>query len=501
MDYINKLLKKIFVSMLCLSLILAINSGVMVKADDDITNELKKEVIPLKTVEPNDDLSDLMPLKEILKDKEIVGMGEATHGTSEFFKMKHRVFKFLVEEMGYRAFAIEANFGEGEIINDYILNGVGDEHSALNSFAFWIWKTDEVKDMLNWMRDYNLKAKDEDKIRFYGFDMQSMSDEYYILKKYFHKTKPELEKKLIDKVISNIDLSNSQAKNMIHQNQKEVKELIEDVKNFKNELIEKSSLDEYELMIKNLDIMSQCLQLYEYSVDMKNENDPIVYNYINLRDKYMAENINWIKDREMSLGNNKIMLWAHNEHVFNGKYFNLEPTRMGKHLKSLYGDKYYILGFEFFKGKFKALSNNNLIENELVESNEKTLGYLFNKLETPILYFDSKSILKNPKLEKSFINRETFINSIGAVYNKEQKDNFIVKININETFDGLIFINDTTATKTPVYNFDKKVEPKQKCGTKDDEKISTSPTVLSTGLILLLVLICAGVIKSKNASK
>lgn len=491
----KKILKQIFIPVLSILIIFSTFTEIPTKADNDITKELKKEILPLKTVEPKDDLKDLMPLKEILKDKEIVGMGEATHGTSEFFKMKHRVYKFLVQEMGYRAFAIEANFGEGEIINDYILNKNGDEQTALSTFSYPIWRTDELKEMLNWMRDYNLKAKEKDKIRFYGYDMQEMTKEYSILKKYFNKTSPELEDKLLKEVSPKINSQNFKVEESITKNKVALKEIIRNVEDSKNDLINKSSLGEYETMIKNLDVMNQCLDLN----NCFNSTDQ--YKYVSLRDKCMAENIKWIKNKESSLGNNKLMIWAHNGHVANSRYIKSDYFTMGKYLKDFYGDKYYILGFEFFKGKFNAKYNTIFTENELKESNDKTLGYLFNKLEIPIFYIDLKNALKNDKINRWFKDRIICINCIGASYDKDSNYPYIKGVNINDEFDGLIFISETTASKNPMYNLNKPIEPKQKCGTKDDEKISTITIVLSTGLILILVLICSGVIKGKNASK
>src|SRR5689334_9368657 len=50
----------------------------------------------------------------------ILGLGEATHGTSEFFKSKHRIFKYMVENHGYKVFAIEADVGESILINEAV---------------------------------------------------------------------------------------------------------------------------------------------------------------------------------------------------------------------------------------------------------------------------------------------------------------------------------------------------------------------------------------------
>ena len=63
-------------------------------------------------------------------------MGEATHGTREFFKTKHRMLEFLVEKMGFTVFAIEANWPESLAVNDYVLNGNGRSRSGTGRDVF-----------------------------------------------------------------------------------------------------------------------------------------------------------------------------------------------------------------------------------------------------------------------------------------------------------------------------------------------------------------------------
>jgi len=64
----------------------------------------------LKSVKAESGFEDLSPLKNVLKDVQIVGLGEATHGTKEFFQMKHRMLEFLVKEMGFTVLALEFNY-------------------------------------------------------------------------------------------------------------------------------------------------------------------------------------------------------------------------------------------------------------------------------------------------------------------------------------------------------------------------------------------------------
>ena len=84
-----------------------------------IAKWIADNAIPVKSFEAGHGFEDLQPLKKILKDVQIVGLGEATHGTREFFQFKHRMLEFLVKEMGFTVFAIEASYPECFNINNY----------------------------------------------------------------------------------------------------------------------------------------------------------------------------------------------------------------------------------------------------------------------------------------------------------------------------------------------------------------------------------------------
>ena len=104
----------------------------------------KKHAVPIKTVEAGQGFDDLQPLKRIIGEARLVGVGEATHGTREFFQFKHRMFEFLVQEMGFTAFAMETDFARAIKLNDYVLGGAGDAFALVRWMGYWIWDTEEV---------------------------------------------------------------------------------------------------------------------------------------------------------------------------------------------------------------------------------------------------------------------------------------------------------------------------------------------------------------------
>ena len=124
---------------------------------------------------------------------QVVGLGEATHGNSDFQDLKLEVLKTLVEKNNLKSFAIEADFGEGMIINNYIHGNKRDENIS-NVFSFNIYHTKNMSDLINYMFDYNQKAKDEDKLSFYGFDMQNPEKSIELILDFCKKNNSIMEK-------------------------------------------------------------------------------------------------------------------------------------------------------------------------------------------------------------------------------------------------------------------------------------------------------------------
>lgn len=138
--------------------------------DVNLLAALEENTFPLLTVAPEEPFQDLEFLRTIMNGKRIVALGEATHGTREFFLMKHRLIEFLVYEMGFNLFAIEAGEPACSVINRYVLEGKGDPLEAVLGFEYWTWRTEEVLDLVKWMRAYNSSSEVPCKLKFFGID-------------------------------------------------------------------------------------------------------------------------------------------------------------------------------------------------------------------------------------------------------------------------------------------------------------------------------------------
>ncbi|MFI8305020.1 hypothetical protein ACIF80_16475 [Streptomyces sp. NPDC085927] len=92
---------------------------------EPVVRAIERSAHTLRSVEPEGSLRDLDALGRMVKGADVVGLGEATHGSRDFFRMKHRLFRYLVEEKGLRALSLELPWSSGVRIDDYVVNGEG----------------------------------------------------------------------------------------------------------------------------------------------------------------------------------------------------------------------------------------------------------------------------------------------------------------------------------------------------------------------------------------
>ncbi|MFH9724934.1 erythromycin esterase family protein [Streptomyces sp. NPDC017254] len=123
-----------------------------------------------RTAEP---LTDLRPLDRMIGPAKVVGIGEATHSSAEFFTAKHRIFEHLVERKGFTTFALEANWSTGLLVDDWVRTGRGDIRAIMRDEfqeSYRLWNTEEYLDLFRWMRRHN-QLHPGHQVRFMGNDL------------------------------------------------------------------------------------------------------------------------------------------------------------------------------------------------------------------------------------------------------------------------------------------------------------------------------------------
>ncbi|WP_077059054.1 erythromycin esterase family protein, partial [Streptomyces sp. MP131-18] len=139
----------------------------------DAVAALARAARPLRTTEPHGPHDDLAPLGAAIGEVPVVGLGEVVHGAHELYTLKHRVFRYLVAEKGFRTFALEVSWGAGLRIDSYVRNGSGDLRTILDEEfgnGAWPWHVEEYLNLIAWMRAHNARHRGAS-LRFMGNDL------------------------------------------------------------------------------------------------------------------------------------------------------------------------------------------------------------------------------------------------------------------------------------------------------------------------------------------
>ena len=134
--------------------------------------DLGLEIHELHGYGPTLPASDLAPFGAMVGDASVVALGESFHASGGFYLMKDRLFRYLVREKGFRAFAIEDNWEAVERTNDYVQTCAGTAEAAVRD-AYTVWQSTEYADLVRWMCEWNRsQSNPADRLTVFGFDIQ-----------------------------------------------------------------------------------------------------------------------------------------------------------------------------------------------------------------------------------------------------------------------------------------------------------------------------------------
>ena len=142
------------------------------------------------------DTVDLVPLLERVGHARLVLLGEATHGTSEFYRMRERISRELIVKKGFRFIAIEGDWPDAARVDHYVrhLEYPPSEWTAFARFPTWMWRNNEVRDFVNWLREHNAATKHEARVAFHGLDLYSLYVSIRSVLNYLDQVDPEAAK-------------------------------------------------------------------------------------------------------------------------------------------------------------------------------------------------------------------------------------------------------------------------------------------------------------------
>ncbi|WP_378740846.1 erythromycin esterase family protein [Nocardia brasiliensis] len=307
---------------------------------------ISHHAVALDHVDPAGPDDDLMPLRRSIGEAQIVGLGESTHGAAEELTLKHRLVRLLVEQLGFRSIAFEDQWTTGLRVDEYIRTGTGDLDTITNQLGGQ-WQTQEVADLLRWLRDFNTGRAD--KVQFVGVEYYSTGPSAYdVVYSYVAGAAPEKLAELrghlhaIRPATPNMSdhvswYQGVPDKRPYLEHARRVHDLIADVPHH-------PGARAHELALQHA---RQIVSFYEhYTLSLA---EGLVY-----RDAQAAQNLRWWRE----FTGDKIAYWAASAHTANATQLRIAVPpgpdfrfpSVGSYLRQWYGQQYLSIGFTFDHG-------------------------------------------------------------------------------------------------------------------------------------------------------
>lgn len=331
------------------------------QSGDSFERWAKAHAAPIQTVEPGSGVADLRRLKPIIGAARIVAFGEPAHGAHEPLAFRNRLFRYLVEELGFTAIAIESGLPESRPIFDFVAGGPGTAGQVVrDNFSCGLGAYQENEELVRWMREYNADSAHPRKIRFYAIDLGRCGQGTPLATEnaltYLTRVDPASSQRLRATFQPYLNrLSAADAPPLSQAESDGLSAVIEDLLAlFERErltFIAATSETDYEWAHRNAIVARQAHRLYRVrpTEPPGRGAPPSAWRALSQRDAAMADDVRWVLEREGPAG--RVLVFAHNGHVMNARAeggiwsaFERPPTVMGQHLRSALGAGMVIIG-------------------------------------------------------------------------------------------------------------------------------------------------------------
>ena len=306
--------------------------------------------------EPIADIEDapLAGLVERIGDARVVLIGEATHGTSEFYRMRARITRELILRAGFRAVAIEGDWPDAARIDRFVrhLPPADGGWRAFSRFPTWMWRNQEVDEFVRWLREYNRDRVGDDRAGFFGLDLYSLFTSMYEVIRYLDGVDPELARIARERYgcltpwqADPAAYGRAALQQRFAQCESGVVEMLRVLQQRRVELMERDG-DRFADAIKNARLVADAERYYRIMYFGSRES-------WNLRDQHMFD----VLDAVHTHRGVKIVVWAHNSHVGDASATEMGAHRehnIGQLCRARFGDEAFLIGFGTDRGTVAA---------------------------------------------------------------------------------------------------------------------------------------------------
>lgn len=440
---------------------------------DDVLATLREHLIPLQGVD------DVGAIVEAIGSARIVLLGEASHGTHEFYALRAAVTRRLIEEGRVRAVAIEGDWPDARRVDRYV-RGIGADPSAEASlggfrrFPHWMWRNTVVRDFVQWLHIWNAAQQPEERCAFHGMDLYSLQSSIASVLRYLERVDPRAAERARGRY-SCFEMAGTDdpqaygfavSRNYVEPCEADVVRQLEELRHCADEYRTEGdarSADDFFSAEQNARLVANAERYYRAMFRGR------VTSW-NLRDTHMVETLDAIIERQdAATRGRRIAVWAHNSHLGDARATAMGQggeLNVGQLVRQRYGTDACLLGFTTCSGSVTAAhdwgepAHRRRVRPALAGSVEA----LMHRVGTPDFLLN----LREPRVAESLDERR-IERAIGVIYRPEtERMSHYFEVDLPRQFDLLVHLDETRA-----------LEPLERSATWDDgEPPETYPSGL-----------------------
>jgi erythromycin esterase-like protein len=415
-------------------------------------------------------------LLDAIGDRHTVLIGEASHGTHEFYETRAELTKRLIAEKGFRAVAVEADWPHALRVNRYV-RGSGEDVDAnaalgdFKSFPQWMWRNTVVLEFVEWLRNRN-QAHQHEQVGFYGIDLYGLHASISDVLEYLDRVDPDAARRARDRYACFEHFGDPQMygyaanKGVAEPCENAVVDQLMEIRRRSTERLEpEGSRSEAELFYaeQNARLIANAERYYRSMFGGRASS-------WNLRDEHMAGTIASLQSY-LDRAGGKVVVWAHNSHLGDARATEMSERgelNVGQLVRERSRDDAFLIGFSTYSGTVTAATDwdepaqRRNVRPGLSGSYEElfhTVGTARFWLNLRELNADARDVLSAPRLQRA----------IGVIYRPEtERWSHYFHSRLAEQFDAMIHLDETRA-----------LEPlEQTASAGSDEPPETFPTSL-----------------------
>src|SRR5436305_1427820 len=400
---------------------------------------------------------DYDPLLKLIHEARFCLLGEATHGTHEFYRERAEITKRLIKEKSFTAIAVEADWPDAFRVNRYV-RGLSDDRNAnqalggFKRFPTWMWRNTVVLDFVEWLRHYNASLPaNAPRVGFYGLDLYSLYTSIDAVLGYLNQIDPEAAKRAryryscFEHFAEDTQAYGYAASFGITESCE--REVIGQLLEMRRRAADYASRDgrvaqdEFFFAEQNARLIKNAEAYYRTMFRGRVES-------WNLRDRHMAETLDaLVKHRDSQGEPARVAVWEHNSHLGDARATYMADygeLNVGQLVRERYGSEAVLIGFTTYTGTVTAASDwDKTSERKRVRAGlPGSYEALFHDVGLPRFLLtlrdggQAASVLRGPRLERA----------IGVIYLPQtERQSHYYDARLSEQFDAVIHLDETRA--------------------------------------------------------